>query len=38
MTATPVFAAEQKVVLMIGGKFCDAYLGDVDAALKKIKV
>lgn len=35
MTATPVFAAEQKVVLMIGGKFCDAYLGDVDAALKR---
>lgn len=35
MTATPVFAAEQKVVLMIGGKFCEAYLGDVETALKK---
>jgi copper chaperone CopZ len=29
-------AAEQKVTLMLGGKFCDAYLGDVEAALKKI--
>lgn len=35
LTATPAFAAEQKVVLMIGGKFCEAYLGDVDTALKK---
>jgi hypothetical protein len=26
--ATPAFAAEQKIILMIGGKFCEAYLGD----------
>jgi copper chaperone CopZ len=32
---TPVFAGEQKVTLMIGGKFCEAYLGDVEAALAK---
>jgi mercuric ion binding protein len=29
-------AAEQKVILMLGGKFCDAYLGDVESTLKKI--
>ena len=29
-------AAEQKVTLMLGGKFCDAYLGDVSEALKKV--
>ena len=29
-------AAEQKVTLMLGGKFCDAYLGDVEAALKRL--
>ncbi len=23
--ATPVFAGKQKVTLMLGGKFCDAY-------------
>jgi copper chaperone CopZ len=28
-------AAEQKVVLMIGGKFCEAHLGDVETALKR---
>jgi periplasmic mercuric ion binding protein len=33
--ATPVFAGEQKVTLMLGGKFCEAYLGDVEAALAK---
>jgi len=32
----PVFAAEQKVTLMLGGKFCDSYLGDVESALKKV--
>jgi hypothetical protein len=26
---TPAFAGEQKVVVMLGGKFCEAYLGDV---------
>lgn len=30
------FAGEQKVTLMLGGKFCDAYLGDVSEALKKV--
>jgi copper chaperone CopZ len=35
-TVTPVFAGEQKVTLMIGGKFCEAYLGDVEAALVKV--
>jgi hypothetical protein len=29
------FAAEPKVVVMMGGKFCDAYHGDVETALKK---
>ena len=32
----PAFAAEQKVTLMLGGKFCDSYLGDVESALKKV--
>ena len=34
--ATPVFAGEQKIIVMLGGKFCDAYLGDVEAALAKL--
>jgi copper chaperone CopZ len=34
--ATPVFAADQKIMLMLGGKFCEAYLGDVEAALTKL--
>ena len=34
--ATPVFAGEEKVMLMLGGKFCEAYLGDVEAALAKL--
>ena len=34
--ATPVFAGEQKVTLMLGGKFCEAYLGDVEVALAKL--
>lgn len=34
--ATPVFAGEQKIILMLGGKYCDAYFGDVDAALTKL--
>jgi hypothetical protein len=33
---SPVMAAEQKVTLMLGGKFCDAYLGEVSDALTKI--
>ncbi|THJ12440.1 MAG: hypothetical protein CAF43_007350 [Nitrospira sp. CG24C] len=34
--ATPAFAGEQKVMLMLGGKFCEAYLGDVEASLTKL--
>jgi copper chaperone CopZ len=34
--ATPVFAGEQKVTVMLGGKFCEAHLGDVEGALGKI--
>ncbi|MGE0643559.1 MAG: heavy-metal-associated domain-containing protein [Nitrospira sp.] len=29
-------AAEQKVMLMLGGQYCDLYLGDVEAALKQL--
>lgn len=38
VAATSMFAhaADQKVTLMLGGKFCDAYLGDVESALKKM--
>ena len=34
--AGPAFAAEQKVTLMLGGKFCDSYTGEVEKALKKV--
>ena len=34
--ATPIFAGEEKIMLMLGGKFCEAYLGDVEAALAKL--
>ena len=34
--ATPVFAGEQIVMLMLGGKFCEAYLGDVEKSLTKL--
>ena len=34
--ATPVFAGEEKVMLMLGGKFCDAYLDNVRDALTKV--
>jgi mercuric ion binding protein len=34
--ATPVFAGEEKVMVMLGGKFCEAYLGDVEATLTKV--
>ncbi|NOT22423.1 MAG: hypothetical protein HOP22_06815 [Nitrospiraceae bacterium] len=34
--ATPVFAGEQKVTLMLGGKYCDVYMGNVQDALTKI--
>jgi len=32
----PALAAEQKVTLMLGGKFCESYLGEVESALKKV--
>ncbi|THI88237.1 MAG: cation transporter [Nitrospira sp. CG24A] len=34
--ATPVFAGEQKIIMMLGGKFCEAYLGDVEVTLAKL--
>ena len=34
--AAPVFAGEEKVMLMLGGKYCEAYLGDVEASLAKL--
>lgn len=34
--ATPAFAGEEKVVLMLGGKFCDGYVGDVEHALWRV--
>ncbi len=33
---TLAFAGEEKVMLMLGGKFCEAYLGNVEAALVKV--
>jgi hypothetical protein len=27
---------DQKLTLMLGGKLCDAYLGDLESALKKV--
>jgi copper chaperone CopZ len=29
-------ATEQKVMLMLGGQYCDLYLSDVESALKKL--
>lgn len=29
-------AAEQRVTLMLGGQYCDLYLGDVESALKQL--
>jgi len=34
--ATPAWSADEKVTLMLGGKFCDAYLSDVRDALTKV--
>ena len=28
--------SDAKVTLMLGGKFCDSYLGEVETALKKV--
>ncbi len=29
-------AAEQRITLMIGGSYCDLYLGEVESAVKKV--
>lgn len=29
-------ASERKVMLMLGGQYCDLYLGDVESTLRKI--
>lgn len=29
-------ATERTVILMLGGQYCDLYLGDVESALKKL--
>ena len=31
----PAFAGEEKVMLMLGGKYCDAYLDNVEHSLKR---
>ena len=36
LMATPVIAGEEKVMLMVGGKYCDAYVGHVQYALTKV--
>ena len=36
LCSAPVWAAEQKTTLMLGGQFCDSYLGEVETALKKV--
>lgn len=36
LCAAPAWAADQKTTLMLGGKFCDSYLGEVETALKKV--
>lgn len=34
--ANPAWAADQKVMLMLGGKFCEMYPDAIQAALKKV--
>lgn len=29
-------AAEQRITLMLGGSYCDLYLGEVESAVKKV--
>jgi copper chaperone CopZ len=36
LMVSQVMAADQSVTLMLGGKFCDSYLDDVEDALKKV--
>jgi copper chaperone CopZ len=33
---TPAVSADEKVMIMLGGKYCDAYLGNVQDALTKV--
>ena len=35
--ATPVFVGEQKILVMLGGKVCEAYLGDVEVTLSGVR-
>lgn len=30
------WAAEQRIALMLGGSYCDLYLGEVESAVKKV--
>jgi mercuric ion binding protein len=34
--AIPAFAGEETITLMLGGKFCDGYVGDVEHALRRV--
>jgi hypothetical protein len=36
VATNPVWAADQKITLLLGGKFCNLYLGEVESALKKV--
>ena len=36
LMATPVIAGEEKVTLMLGDTYCDAYVGHVHDALTKV--
>jgi mercuric ion binding protein len=33
---TPAFSADEKVMIMLGGRYCDTYLGNVRDALTKV--
>jgi len=34
--AIPAFAGGETITLMLGGKFCDGYVGDVEHALRRV--
>ncbi|MDO8356754.1 MAG: cation transporter [Nitrospirota bacterium] len=34
--AIPAFAGDETITLMLGGKFCDGYVGDVEHALRRV--
>lgn len=36
LTAVSARAGDEKITLMLGGKFCDMYVGEVEDALKKV--